>query len=114
MSDSRRASIFASTPAHLVVSRPCLHCSEASTVRRRRGLCRECYGNAAIRAKYPQVRGGKISESGRGSTADRDDGNFSKPVTPTSAQPGSEERIQVLMKRAADRQPVYVRGDATL
>lgn len=71
----------------------CRHCQQAK-VNRPRGLCWSCYYRPGIRDKYPST-----SKFGR-----RSFGNFfgkaPLPPQPTSASPGTPEKVAVLEERA--------------
>jgi hypothetical protein len=70
---------------------PCRHCGRESASRPR-GLCWPCYYTPAIRVLYAsQARYGLASGNRRAPL----------PAEPTTARPGSEEKIRVLCERAA-------------
>lgn len=73
----------------------CRHCGREPITRPRR-LGGRCYYDTAIRQLYPKGTNGRQSR-GLGN------GNFDPPpaATPTAARQGSEEKIRVLMARAA-------------
>ena len=88
----------------------CQHCNErvASAPRK---LCQRCSRNPDIKARYPltskfaqcgAVRG--VTSSGNGSKAR--DKNI-PPSVPCVAQPGSEQKIQILERRAELGQPLF-------
>src|SRR6185369_7890284 len=71
----------------------CRHCRSVKS-NRPRGLCWSCYYKPGLRDTYPSV-----SKFGR-----RGVGNFNRrtllPSRPTSALPGSPEKVAVLAERA--------------
>lgn len=73
----------------------CSHCSKPVKNWHRRGLCRKCHDNPKIREKYSP-------ESPNGRRGNRPDfnGRFVAAAFPTSAPPGSKEKVDVLMERA--------------
>ena len=83
----------------------CRHCHVAS-VSRPRGLCWSCYYTPGVRGLYPST-----SPSGYRSSVGFGPLSTVTP-TPTDAEPGSEEKILVLIDRAARKQPLHVAGDA--
>jgi hypothetical protein len=72
---------------------PCLHC-RGPLVNRPRGLCWTCYYTPSVREQYP-FRGAKFTRRGSGIGA-----GGSQAVLPTTAQPGSAEKVAVLEERA--------------
>jgi hypothetical protein len=78
----------------------CRHCQQANISRPRR-LCWSCYYTPGIRDLYPTT-----SKFGR-----RGPGNFfgqaPMPPFPTSAMPGTPEKIALLMQRAQQRQQLF-------
>jgi hypothetical protein len=83
----------------------CRHCQTAKAVRPR-GLCFRCYYSPGVRDQYPST-----SKFGR-----RGVGNFFRnapsPVEPTTAAPGSLEKLAVLEMRARLRQSLWHPLDA--
>jgi hypothetical protein len=77
---------------------------------RPRGLCYFCYFDPKIRKRYPRLdsifaRRGSSVEGGKGIVPAR---------APTTALPGSEEKIRVMQERAAAGQTIFHPGDARL
>lgn len=72
----------------------CVHCKE-KIVCRPRGLCWTCYHVPSVRSLY----GGKVHVNFREGSGARINGNVPLPI-PTSAVPGSEDKIEVLTMRA--------------
>jgi len=73
----------------------CRHC-HTRKVQRARGLCSPCYYTPAIRDRYPPkcvAKGPTASKAPLGE--------------PTSAHPGSEEKIAIMMERASKGQSVF-------
>ena len=58
-----------------MTGRTCKHCQKPIRYRTGRGLCPECYGNAAIKAQYPPL-GKEISPPHRWASADGDRGQL--------------------------------------
>jgi hypothetical protein len=83
----------------------CRHCHAASICRPRK-LCWSCYYRPGVRELYPST-----SKFGR-----RGVGNFygaaPLPPFPTSAPPGSPEKIALLVQRAQLRQQLFHPNDA--
>jgi hypothetical protein len=71
----------------------CLHCGYARAGWPR-GLCRRCYLNPAVRQRYG--RNDLYARRGLGIVVPK-----RVPVAPTAALPGSPEKLQVLIERAA-------------
>lgn len=69
----------------------CANCNE-SKVNRPRGLCWTCYYTDGVREKYHSA----AASEGTPTTCK------GKPKIPTMARPGSEEKIRVLIDRAAN------------
>lgn len=92
----------------------CLHCKHwaASTAR---GLCRRCFDNLDIREQYPHYgtrqHVGDLARFGRRGTGN---GNAKSclPDAPTSAEPGSPEKIQIMQERARRRESLFHPLDA--
>jgi hypothetical protein len=84
----------------------CRHCQH-SPVSRPRGLCWSCYYRPGVRDQYPST-----SKFGR-----RGVGNFNGaaplPAFPTSAFPGSREKVAVLEERARLKQSLWHPNDAS-
>jgi hypothetical protein len=82
----------------------CRHC-QRSKVNRPRGLCWSCYYRPGVRENYPSTS--KFARRGVG--------NFcgSAPLPdPTSALPGSAEKLAVLEERARQRLSLFHPDDA--
>jgi hypothetical protein len=75
--------------------RPCPVCL-IRTSARAGGLCASCYRSSDNRAAYPSqaVRGRGLTETGRA-------------CGPTTANPGSEEKIRVMIERLELGQPLF-------
>lgn len=76
---------------------PCLHCDHP-IVNRPRGLCWVCYYTPGVKEKY-----GPLSKYGRRGVGHRD-GALS---TPTTALPGTPEKLAVLEQRAANGESLW-------
>jgi hypothetical protein len=73
----------------------CRHCRETKP-EKRRGLCRDCYDEPAIRNLYPsEHRGGKDTDRG-----------FATPKA-TDARPGSAAKVLVLIERRRRGQALW-------
>lgn len=71
----------------------CLNCSyDSSGALSDRGLCRECNRLGTIRAYYPVIGPKKVPQ-------------------PTTALPGSPEKVEVLLQREADGEELWHRDD---
>lgn len=85
----------------------CRHCEEMPPSRPR-GLCWSCYYQPGVRDQYPST-----SKYGK-----RGFGNFHGQVEalapPTSAPPGSPEKVAILEERAMRRQSLWHPLDAPL
>ena len=85
----------------------CRHCQQTPSSRPR-GLCWSCYYKPGVREQYPAH-----AKFGR-----RGEGNFYRdvplPAFPTSAQPGTEEKIAVLAERVRLKQCLWHPDDATM
>jgi small neutral amino acid transporter SnatA (MarC family) len=83
----------------------CLHCK---TRRRARagGLCHGCYFTPAIRMMYPPTEHPKHYSSPVGQKAP------TRLPTPTSARPGTEEKVRVLAQRAGSGEQLWHPLDA--
>lgn len=89
--------------------RPCLECERPAGTRRR-GLCRKCYGIPHVRAMYRSISTG----GNRALVAAGEDGERRPPLAdgPTSALPGSDEKIRVMRKRLAAGRHLHHPQDA--
>lgn len=82
----------------------CRHCSR-NRIGRPRGLCWSCYYRPGVRERYAPAA--STGRRGIGFDADR-------LPEPTSAPPGSLEKVRVLMMRALHRQELWHPDDAPL
>ena len=82
----------------------CLHCSKRP-VNRPRGLCWSCYYTPGVREQFPSTS--KFARRGVGNFT----GNAPLP-TPTSARPGTPEKVAVLEERARMKQNLWHPLDA--
>ena len=89
----------------VTVSAGCRHCKTVKATRPR-GLCFRCYYTPGVRDRYPSV-----SKFGRRGT-----GNYFRnapsPFVPTTASPGSLEKLAVLEMRARLHQALWHPLDA--
>lgn len=89
-------------PRRVIVA-ACVHCSQVRQVRCRR-LCSTCHADLKIRVRYPVLRG----HGGR---------DLVRPTPrrlgPTTALPGSDEKIRLMAARAAANVPLFHPFDAT-
>lgn len=85
----------------------CRHCRKAR-VNRPRGLCWSCYYRPGVRDRYPSTS--KYARRGAGVGV----GPAPLPARPTSALPGSAEKIRVLAERAQLGQQLWHPDDAAL
>ncbi len=83
----------------------CRNCQQAP-VSRPRQLCWVCYYTPGVRDQYPGT-----SKFGRRGTGNFN-GNAPLPPSPTSAIPGSREKLAVLAERAQLRQNLWHPDDA--
>lgn len=83
----------------------CRHCQKTRS-NRPRGLCWTCYYTPGVRELYPSTS--KFARRGVGNF----NGTAPLPDVPTDAPPGSEEKIRILMERAAKRQALWHPKDA--
>src|SRR5438876_1078072 len=86
----------------------CRHCRIARASRPR-GLCWKCFYTPGVRDRYPT----SDKKCGRRGIADFY-GRHRAPSVPTSALPGTPEKVAVLMERAEQRQSLWHPEDATL
>ena len=84
----------------------CRHCQKGNASRPRR-LCWICYEAPGVRALYPPTS--KYAQRGVANF----NGAAPLPPFPTSALPGSPEKIAVLMDRAEKRLSLWHPDDAT-
>lgn len=85
----------------------CRYCRR-KRANRPRGLCWTCYYTPGLRDLFPSTS--KFARRGVGNFY----GQPPLPDEPTDALPGSEEKIRVLMERAAKGQALFHPDDATL
>src|SRR5262245_35331292 len=83
----------------------CRHCGR-SKVNRPRGLCWSCYYTPGVRERYPSTS--KFAYRGNGAG----NGAAPLPLEPTTARPGSPEKVAVLEERARRRQALWHPLDA--
>ncbi len=86
----------------------CRHCRKAP-ISRPRQLCWGCYYTPAIRDRYPPS-GGKYARRGLGLGYRRP----TLPPFPTTALPGSPEKIAILQQRASQGFALWHPDDAPL
>lgn len=84
----------------------CRHCSKCK-VNRPRGLCWSCYYTPGVKEQYPSTS--KYARRGVGNFT----GNAPLPDAPTTAAPGSPEKLAVLEQRAKLKQALFHPADAT-
>lgn len=85
----------------------CRHCQKVKP-NRPRGLCWSCYYRPGVRDMYPST-----SKFARRGISDFT-GGTSLAAQPTSAMPGSEEKVAILAERARLGLSLWHPGDATL
>jgi hypothetical protein len=85
---------------------PCRHCGRPAC--RPRGLCWACYHKPGVRDLYPSASKFARRGSGLGS------GRAPLPDAPTSALPGTEAKVLVLIERARKRQSLWHPDDAPM
>ena len=83
----------------------CRHCSKR-TVSRPRGLCWGCYYTPGVKDLYPSTS--IYARRGVGNFY----GNAPLAPVPTSAAPGTPEKLAVLEQRAKNKQAIYHPADA--
>lgn len=83
----------------------CRHCLTGPATRPRR-LCWQCYYAPGVRQLYPSTS--RFARRGVGNGHHQ----TSLPTSPTSALPGSPEKVIVLEQRALARQALWHPGDA--
>lgn len=83
----------------------CRHCTK-SKVNRPRGLCWSCYYTPGVKEQYPSTS--KYARRGVGNFS----GNAPLPPTPTTAVPGTAEKLAVLEQRAKLKQAIFHPADA--
>jgi hypothetical protein len=93
--------------------KPCLHCKERVVVRQSRGLCNVCYDNLSIRRNYPLLNGMGAKSRGHGlQGVDTPTLGRKTPPWPTTALPGTPEKIVVLEWRASKGYSLWHPQDA--
>lgn len=85
----------------------CLHCSRLCGARTRRGLCRHCHADPALRQRYGFAPGGYPT------TVDRL-GEVPAPPLLTHAEPGSEQKLCILAQRYQAGVSLFHPGDRPL
>jgi hypothetical protein len=83
----------------------CRHCQRVRS-NRPRGLCWSCYYKPGLREQYPSTS--KFARRG----LDDFNGTPGLPPQPTSAMPGTPEKIAILAERARLRQSLWHPQDA--
>ena len=83
----------------------CRHCSKCK-VNRPRGLCWSCYYTPGVKDQFPSTS--KYARRGVGNFT----GNAPPPPVPTTAAPGSPEKLEVLAMRARLKQALWHPLDA--
>jgi hypothetical protein len=83
----------------------CRHCSK-SKVNRPRGLCWSCYYTPGVKEQYPSTS--KYARRGVGNFS----GSAPLPAAPTTAAPGTPEKLAVLEQRARLKQAIFHPADA--
>lgn len=83
----------------------CRHCTKAQ-VNRPRGLCWGCYYTPGVKELYPSTS--KYSRRGAGNFA----GAAPLPPAPTTAAPGTPEKVAVMAARAEAGRAVFHPADA--
>lgn len=85
----------------------CRHCGRVP-VNRPRGLCWSCYYKPGIREQYPSTS--KFGRRGVGHSNRR----CPLPAAPTSALPGSPEKVAILEQRASRGESLWHPNDAPM
>jgi hypothetical protein len=85
----------------------CRHCNRAHS-NRPRGLCWSCYYTAGVRDQYPST-----SKFARRGVTDFN-GRIHLPSGPTSAMPGTREKVAILEQRAARGEALWHPADAPM
>ncbi len=83
----------------------CRHCNR-SKVNRPRGLCWSCYYTPGVKDKFPSTS--KYARRGVGNFS----GNAPLPPIPTTAAPGTPEKLAVIELRARMKQALFHPADA--
>jgi len=89
---------------------PAIHCRNCRhrKAHKARGLCWCCYHEPGVRDRF--TSGHRSAYRGRG----LGNGGFELPPGPTSAPPGSPEKVAVLEERVLQRVQLWHPGDARL
>lgn len=85
----------------------CRHCNRVPS-NRPRGLCWSCYYTPGVRDLYPST-----SKFARRGVCDFN-GKIKPPSGPTSAMPGTEEKVAILEQRAARGEGLWHPADAPM
>lgn len=90
----------------VLLSRPlCKHCeTRVSSVGCSRGLCNSCRHDPEIRGRFqlsPEMQ--RYAEKGLGGNIKR----LRKPKSPTAAEPGSAEKIEVMQNRVLNGEELH-------
>lgn len=85
----------------------CIHCKNAK-VSRPRNLCWKCYYTDDVREQYPIM---DVPQNNRGACG-KDFNKILPHAPPTKALPGTEDKISVMEKRAAEGRPIFSPEDA--
>lgn len=88
-------------------TKPCRHCGNPKTCRPR-GLCWPCYYAPGVKEQYPITS--KYARRGVGSGGGS---NSPLPAEPTTAPPGTAEKLAVMTERAARGESLHHPLDAT-
>jgi hypothetical protein len=85
----------------------CRHCTRVPS-NRPRGLCWSCYYTPGVRDQYPST-----SKFARRGVSDFN-GQVALPTGPTSALPGSPEKVAILQQRASRGEALWHPQDAPM
>lgn len=91
--------------AYAGAGEPCRHCRQ-SAINRPRQLCWSCYYTPGVKELYPSTS--KYARRGVGNFS----GEAPMPDAPTTAAPGTPEKLAVLEQRAALKQSLFHSHDA--
>lgn len=94
-------------PADPVPAEACVHCS-TGRVNRPRGLCWGCYYRPGVKELYPPTS--KYAQRGVGNLT----GERPLPAEPTDAEPGTDEKIAVMVERAKRGESLFHPEDVRL
>lgn len=84
----------------------CRHCSRARSTRGR-GLCGRCHATPGVKERYPPA--GVCGRRGVGNAG----GGAGLPANPTTALPGTAEKLAAMAERAARGQVLFHPRDAS-